>query len=81
MFGLQPWHLLAILGIALIVFGPARLPELGNAIGRSLREFRDAASGVQEEFKKSLDEPTRAESDSVGSQETRTGRNDAQSKE
>jgi len=61
MFGLQPWHLLAILAIALIVFGPSRLPEIGKSIGNSIREFRDAASTAQDEVRKSMkDESTSA---------------------
>ncbi len=41
---LQPMHLLLILGIALIVFGPKRLPELGRSLGQSIRGFKDAMS-------------------------------------
>ena len=39
---LQPMHLVLILGIALIVFGPKRLPELGRGLGASIRGFKDA---------------------------------------
>ncbi len=38
-------ELLVILVIALLVFGPGRLPEMGRSLGRSLREFRDALRG------------------------------------
>jgi sec-independent protein translocase protein TatA len=38
----QPMHLLLILGIALLVFGPKRLPELGRGLGQSIRGFKDA---------------------------------------
>jgi sec-independent protein translocase protein TatA len=37
---LQPGHLLIILVIALLVFGPGKLPELGSALGKGLREFK-----------------------------------------
>ncbi|MBX6754298.1 MAG: twin-arginine translocase TatA/TatE family subunit [Thermorudis peleae] len=37
---LQPAHLILILIIVLILFGPGKLPEIGSAIGRSIREFR-----------------------------------------
>ncbi len=40
----QPMHLLLILGIALVVFGPQRLPELGRALGQSIRGFKEAIS-------------------------------------
>ena len=39
---LQPMHLLLILGIALLVFGPKRLPELGKGLGESMRGFKEA---------------------------------------
>jgi sec-independent protein translocase protein TatA len=34
--------------LALIIFGPKRLPEVGEGLGKSLREFRKATSGVQD---------------------------------
>ncbi len=43
MFG--PMELLVILIIALVVFGPKRLPELGSSLGRGIREFRDSVNG------------------------------------
>ena len=39
---LQPTHLLLILGIALLVFGPKKLPELGKGIGEGIRGFKSA---------------------------------------
>ncbi len=38
----QPMHLLVILGIALLVFGPKKLPELGKGLGEGIRGFRNA---------------------------------------
>ena len=38
----QPMHLLLILGIALLVFGPKKLPELGRGLGESIRGFKEA---------------------------------------
>ncbi|HEY1169097.1 MAG TPA: twin-arginine translocase TatA/TatE family subunit [Candidatus Limnocylindrales bacterium] len=46
--GLTPAHLLIILVIALIVIGPGKLPEVGAAIGKSVREFQKASGGIQE---------------------------------
>ncbi|MCP8616091.1 twin-arginine translocase TatA/TatE family subunit [Salirhabdus salicampi] len=43
--------LILILVIALIVFGPSKLPEIGKAVGSSLREFKKAASGVMSDEK------------------------------
>jgi sec-independent protein translocase protein TatA len=38
----QPMHLLVILGIAILVFGPRKLPELGKGLGDGIRGFRSA---------------------------------------
>ncbi len=38
----QPMHLLVIFGIALLVFGPKKLPELGKGIGEGIRGFKSA---------------------------------------
>jgi len=38
----QPIHLLVIAGIALLVFGPKKLPELGKGIGEGIRGFKSA---------------------------------------
>ncbi len=46
--GLSPVHLILILVIALIVVGPGKLPEVGGALGKTIKEFRKAASDVQE---------------------------------
>ena len=41
----QPLHLLVILGIAVLVFGPKQLPELGKGLGDGIRGFRSAMRG------------------------------------
>jgi len=43
-----PLELVIILVIALLVLGPGKLPDVGSALGKSIREFRKAASDVQE---------------------------------
>ena len=55
MFNVGPEELLLILLIALIVFGPKRLPEIGRTIGKALREFRRASEGVREEVRRHLE--------------------------
>jgi TatA/E family protein of Tat protein translocase len=46
--GLSPVHLILILAIALIVVGPGKLPDVGASLGKTIKEFRKAASDVQE---------------------------------
>jgi sec-independent protein translocase protein TatA len=44
----QPMHLLLIAGIALLVFGPKKLPELGKGLGESIRGFKSAMAAKEE---------------------------------
>jgi sec-independent protein translocase protein TatA len=44
----QPMHLLVIFGIALLVFGPKKLPELGKGIGEGIRGFKSAMKEEEE---------------------------------
>ena len=44
----QPMHLLVILGIALLVFGPKKLPELGKGLGDGIRGFKSAMKDNEE---------------------------------
>jgi sec-independent protein translocase protein TatA len=60
-FGIGPEELIVILVIALIVFGPKRLPEIGRTLGRSLQEFRKASNEIREHLQVDLaDEPADA---------------------
>lgn len=43
---LRPEHLLIILAICLLVFGPTKLPQLGKGLGESIREFKRAISSA-----------------------------------
>jgi sec-independent protein translocase protein TatA len=44
-FGIGVWEILILLVVALLVFGPKRLPEMGRSLGRGMREFKDSISG------------------------------------
>ena len=44
----QPMHLLIIFAIALLVFGPKKLPELGKGLGESIRGFKSAMAAKDE---------------------------------
>jgi sec-independent protein translocase protein TatA len=50
----QPMHLLVIFGIALLVFGPRKLPELGKGLGESIRGFKAAMRAEEEKPTPSL---------------------------
>lgn len=64
---LGPAEILVILVIALLVFGPKRLPEVGRQVGGALREFRKIQDTVSGEIRSAIDEvdPRRALQDST----------------
>ena len=41
----QPWHIILILLIALMLFGGRKLPEIGRSLGTGMREFKDSIGG------------------------------------
>ncbi|AUC59831.1 sec-independent protein translocase protein TatA [Cyanobacterium sp. HL-69] len=49
MFGLGIPELVVILVVAILIFGPKKLPELGNALGKSLRGFKEEISNKPED--------------------------------
>jgi sec-independent protein translocase protein TatA len=55
---LGPAEILVVLVIALVVFGPKRLPEVGRQVGGALRELRKVQDSVQSELRGVLDETT-----------------------
>jgi sec-independent protein translocase protein TatA len=59
----QPMHLLIILGIAFLVFGGRKLPELGKGLGEGIKGFKDGIKGVMEPSAK--DEPPTIKPDST----------------
>lgn len=72
MFGflpsIGPWELVLILAIALIIFGPGKLPEVGRALGRGLREFKGAAKEITEQtsIEATSEEPKKEEAKKEG---------------
>lgn len=56
MLGLGPPEILLILVLALLLFGPKRLPEMGKAVGKAIKEFKKATSDVEEQIKKEVGE-------------------------
>jgi sec-independent protein translocase protein TatA len=59
----QPMHLLLVFGIALLVFGPKKLPELGKGIGDGIRGFKNAMKdgevSADKDAKREITEVTR----------------------
>ncbi|MDB5044448.1 MAG: primosome subunit DnaD [Deinococcus sp.] len=55
-----PAEILLILIVALVVFGPRKLPELGKSLGHGLREFRKGTAGLKAELDGGLREPVPA---------------------
>ena len=51
MFDVGVPELILILVVALVVFGPGKLPEIGSSLGKTIREFRKATQGLSDEIK------------------------------
>jgi TatA/E family protein of Tat protein translocase len=49
MFGLGLQELLVILVIALVIFGPSKLPQIGSGLGKAIRDFKKGVSGEEED--------------------------------
>lgn len=51
----QPWHLIIVAVVLLVLFGGRKLPELGKGLGEGLRGFKEGMKGVTEEVNKTGD--------------------------
>lgn len=54
MFGMSPWHIAVLVVVALVVFGPDRLPGMIKELGKTLRQVRATALTMQEDLKSEL---------------------------
>lgn len=77
MANVGPWEILVIAVVALLVFGPNRLPELGRSLGRVLREFRRASQELKDEVKRAIEEEPPPGPDSPAPREERAATGDA----
>lgn len=53
-FGIGLPELLLIMVVALLIFGPKKLPEIGRSLGKAIRGFQDASKDFENEFKKEV---------------------------
>ena len=49
-------ELLLVLGVALIIFGPGKLPKLGQTLGKAIREFKGAINNIDADIKKEVND-------------------------
>ena len=54
---LTPTHLMVVLVVALLIFGPRKLPELGKGLGEGMRGFKDAIKGTPDPVKQDTPAP------------------------
>jgi sec-independent protein translocase protein TatA len=62
-----PMELILLLVIVLFIFGPGKLPDIGNAVGKGIREFRKASNELEESVR---GEPKRTSGDDTPAGET-----------
>jgi len=78
MFGLGIPELMVIFVIALVVFGPKRLPDLGRSVGRAMSEFKKASQEFQDSVKEEMKEVEKTaqveELKTIGPEFTNVGR-------
>ena len=56
-----PMELILLLVIVLIIFGPGKLPDIGNAVGKGIREFRKASNELEESVRGEPKQPSAEE--------------------
>ena len=56
-FGIGPLELIVVLVVALLVFGPKRLPDLGRSLGSGMREFKESVTGADRDELANADVP------------------------
>jgi sec-independent protein translocase protein TatA len=73
-----PWELILLLVIVLIIFGPGKLPDIGNAVGKGIREFRKASNEIEESVR---GEPRRTDDSAATSSSTAASTTDNSSQQ
>ena len=57
MFGIQPIHIVVIVLVALLIFGPRKLPEMGRSIGKAISEFRNSTREMTDALREEVSQP------------------------
>lgn len=57
MLGIGPTELIVVLVVALLIFGPKRLPDLGRSLGRGMREFKESVTAPDRDELANTDAP------------------------
>ncbi len=55
-FGIGLPEMIVIMAIALLIFGPKKLPEIGRSIGKTIRSFQEASKEFESEFKREAEQ-------------------------
>ena len=63
-FGMGPGEITVVALLVLLMFGGKKIPELMRGLGRGVKEFNDAKSGIKSEIQKGMDEGKNSESNS-----------------
>ncbi|HEX9012273.1 MAG TPA: twin-arginine translocase TatA/TatE family subunit [Anaerolineaceae bacterium] len=64
-FGIQPIHLIVVAIVALLIFGPSRLPEIGRGVGKALTEFRRGAREMSQGFMEEVKQPDESDPNKI----------------
>lgn len=73
--GLHPSHLILIVIVALVLFGPKRLPELGRALGESIKEFQKAGKEMGNSFTDAMNETPKSSNNSSPAEREEANKN------
>jgi len=65
MEALQPWHIIIIVGIAILFFGGRKLPELGKGLGEGFRGFKEGLKGITDTTNNDKQDPPGATAHTV----------------
>lgn len=68
MFGIGPMELVIVLIIALVIFGPKKIPEIANALGKSINEFKKGSRELETAVRKEIEAGDDAEKKETTSQ-------------